>query len=159
MDFIWSPWRYDYLASAGKKPSSCVFCIGEDRSRDADRLIVFRGTYNFIILNLFPYTSGHTMVAPYEHLETITAAKTEQLSEMMQFAQRIIRALQELYKPDGFNIGMNLGQAAGAGIREHFHLHVVPRWVGDANFMTTVSETRVLPENLSTTYRKLREKF
>ncbi len=156
MDFIWSPWRYDYLASAGKKPSSCVFCIGEDRSRDAERLVVFRGTYNFIILNLFPYTSGHTMVAPYEHLETITAAKTEQLSEMMQFAQRIIRALQELYKPDGFNIGMNLGQAAGAGIREHFHLHVVPRWVGDANFVSVTGETRVLPEELSRTYERVK---
>ncbi len=156
MDFIWSPWRYDYLASAGKKPSSCVFCIGEDRSRDAERLVVFRGTYNFIILNLFPYTSGHTMVAPYEHLETITAAKTEQLSEMMQFAQRIIRALQELYKPDGFNIGMNLGQAAGAGIREHFHLHVVPRWVGDANFLSVTGETRVLPEELSRTYERVK---
>jgi ATP adenylyltransferase len=156
MDFIWSPWRYDYLASAGKKPSSCVFCIGEDRSRDAERLVVFRGTYNFIILNLFPYTSGHTMVAPYEHLESITAAKPEQLSEMMQFAQRIIRALQELYKPDGVNIGMNLGQAAGAGIREHFHLHVVPRWVGDANFISVTGETRVLPEELSRTYKRVK---
>ena len=156
MDFIWSPWRYDYLASAGKKPSSCVFCVGEDRSRDADRLIVFRGTYNFIILNLFPYTSGHTMVAPYEHLESITAAKPEQSSEMMQFAKRIIRALQELYKPDGFNIGMNLGQAAGAGIREHFHLHVVPRWIGDANFVSVTGETRVLPEELGRTYERLK---
>ena len=156
MDFIWSPWRYDYLASAGKEPSSCVFCVGEDRSRDADRLVVFRGAHNFIILNLFPYTSGHTMVAPYEHLESITAARPEQLSEMMQLAQGIIRALRKLYKPDGFNIGMNLGHAAGAGIREHFHLHVVPRWFGDSNFVSITGETRVLPEELPTTYERMK---
>ena len=156
MDFIWSPWRYDYLASAGKKSPSCVFCVEENRSHDADRLIVFRGSHNFIILNLFPYTSGHVMVAPYEHLDTIAVAKAEQLSEMMQLAQRCIGALQKLYRPEGFNIGMNLGQAAGAGIREHFHLHVVPRWVGDANFMSIVGETRVLPEELGQTYERLK---
>jgi len=156
MDFIWSPWRYDYLAAGGKKPSSCVFCIGEDPSRDAERLVVFRGAHNFIILNLFPYTSGHAMVAPYEHLNTIVRAKTEQLSEMMQLAQRLIGGLEKLYHPDGFNMGMNLGEAAGAGIREHFHLHVVPRWVGDANFMSITGETRVLPEELPRTYERLK---
>ena len=156
MDFIWSPWRYDYLASGGKRPQSCVFCIGEDRNRDAERLVVFRGEHNFIILNLFPYTSGHVMIAPYEHLDAITAAKTEQLCEMMQLSQRAVSALRKLYGPDGFNIGMNLGTAAGAGIREHFHLHVVPRWVGDANFMTVIGETRVLPEELQRTYERLK---
>ena len=153
---MWSPWRYDYLASTGKKSPSCVFCVEENRSHDAERLIVFRGSHNFIILNLFPYTSGHVMVAPYEHLDTIAVAKAEQLSEMMQLAQRCIGALQKLYRPEGFNIGMNLGQAAGAGIREHFHLHVVPRWVGDANFMSIVGETRVLPEELGQTYERLK---
>jgi len=156
MDFIWSPWRYDYLASTDKKPPSCVFCIGDDRSRDAEKLVVFRGIHNFIILNLFPYTSGHTMVAPYQHLETITEAKAEQLSEMMELAQHIIRALQKLYSPNGFNIGMNLGQAAGAGIREHFHLHVVPRWIGDSNFVNVTGETRVLPEELHRTYERMK---
>ena len=159
MDFIWSPWRYDYLASGGRKPSSCVFCIGEDRTRDAERLIVFRGDHNFIILNLFPYTSGHVMVAPYEHLHSLASAKTEQLTEMMQLSQRAISALQALYRPEGFNLGMNLGSAAGAGIREHFHLHVVPRWVGDANFMTVSGETRVLPEELHTTYERLKSEL
>jgi ATP adenylyltransferase len=157
MDFIWSPWRYDYLASGGTKPSSCVFCVTEDASNDAKRLIVFRGTHNFVILNLFPYTSGHVMVAPYEHLHTIALATSDQLTEMMQLSQRITAALQKLYNPDGFNIGMNLGVAAGAGIREHFHLHVVPRWVGDANFMTITGETRVLPEELQTTYRRIKQ--
>jgi ATP adenylyltransferase len=156
MDFLWSPWRYDYLASSGRKPSSCVFCVGEDRTHDTERLIVHRGVYNFVILNLFPYTSGHTMVAPYEHLDSIGSARPEQLSEMMVFSQRIITALQKLYRPEGFNLGMNLGTAAGAGIREHFHLHVVPRWTGDANFMTVIGETRVLPETLDTTYQRMR---
>jgi ATP adenylyltransferase len=156
MDFIWSPWRYTYLASGGTKPSLCVFCVGEDRSRDRERLVVLRGEHNFVILNLFPYTSGHLMIAPYAHLDSITAAKAEQLSEMMQLSQGAITALKELYRPEGFNLGMNLGTAAGAGIREHFHLHVVPRWAGDANFMTTAGETRVLPEELHTTYERLR---
>ena len=156
MDFLWSPWRYDYLASGATKPQTCVFCIGDDPSHDAERLIVFRGVHNFIILNLFPYTSGHVMVAPYEHLNTLALAKTEQMTEMMQLAQRILAALQTLYRPEGFNIGMNLGQAAGAGIREHFHLHVVPRWTGDSNFTTVIAETRVLPEDLSRTYERLK---
>jgi ATP adenylyltransferase len=157
MEFIWSPWRYDYLASGGKRPSSCVFCLTEDRTHDADRLVVLRGVHNFVILNLFPYTSGHVMVAPYEHLNTISAAKLEQMAEMMQLAQRVTAALQNLYAPEGFNLGMNLGGAAGAGIREHFHLHVVPRWTGDANFMTITGETRVLPEELGVTFRRLSE--
>ena len=156
MDFIWSPWRYDYLASGGVKAPSCVFCVGEDRTHDAERLIVFRGTHNFIILNLFPYTSGHLMVAPYEHLDTIVSAKADQLTEMMQLSQKSIAVLQRLYRADGFNLGMNLGSAAGAGVREHFHLHVVPRWIGDASFMTIVGETRVLPEELQKTYERVK---
>jgi len=156
MDFIWSPWRYDYLASSGSKPASCVFCVDEDSTHDAQRLIVFRGTHNFILLNLFPYTSGHVMIAPYQHLDNIALAKPEQLTEMMQLSQKIIAVLQKLYRPEGFNIGMNLGIAAGAGIREHYHLHVVPRWTGDANFMTITGETRVLPEELKKTYQRMK---
>jgi len=156
MDFIWSPWRYEYLASGGVKAPSCVFCVGEDRTHDAERLILFRGTHNFIILNLFPYTSGHLMVAPYEHLDTIVSAKADQLTEMMQLSQKSIAVLQKLYRADGFNLGMNLGSAAGAGIREHFHLHVVPRWIGDANFVSIIGETRVLPEDLHKTYQRIK---
>jgi ATP adenylyltransferase len=159
MDFIWSPWRYEYLASGGRKPPSCVFCVSDDRTHDADRLILYRGAHNFVILNLFPYTSGHAMVAPYEHLDTLVAAKPDQLSEMMQLSQKIIVVLQKLYRPDGVNLGMNLGAAAGAGIREHFHLHVVPRWIGDANFVSVVGETRVLPEELQTTYQRMKAEW
>lgn len=145
------------MASAGQKLSSCVFCIGEDRSHDAERLILFRGTHNFIILNLFPYTSGHLMIAPYEHLAAVTSAKAEQTGEMMELMKRAINTLENVYHPEGFNVGMNLGHCAGAGIRDHYHVHVVPRWIGDANFMTITGETRVLPEELTTTYQRLKE--
>jgi len=156
MEFLWSPWRYDYITKAGKTPASCVFDVGTDTSADDERLIVHRGVHNFVILNLFPYTSGHLMVAPYEHRDTIVGAKAEQLSEMMDLSQRAVAALKKIYNADGFNLGMNLGQAAGAGIREHFHLHVVPRWIGDANFMSITGETRVLPEELSKTYERVK---
>ena len=159
MEFVWSPWRYDYIASTGKTPASCVFCIGEDSSRDAERLIVYRGSYNFVILNLFPYTSGHFMVAPYVHSADFAEATSAQITEMMELAQRGMRALRVLYRPEGFNVGMNLGHCAGAGVREHYHLHVVPRWIGDANFMSITGETRVLPEQLDVTLRRLSEVF
>jgi ATP adenylyltransferase len=156
MDFIWSPWRYNYIASHGEPRPTCVFCIDEDPSRDVERLVVLRAAHNFIILNLYPYASGHMMIAPYEHRNTITEARAEQMAEMMELSRRAVTALQTIYRPDGFNLGMNLGEAAGAGIREHFHLHVVPRWVGDANFMSITAETRVLPEELGRTYERLK---
>src|SRR4030095_11713872 len=159
MEFVWSPWRYDYIASTGRKTTSCVFCIGEDPSQDASRLVLYRGSLNFVILNLFPYTSGHFMVAPFVHIARFDEAQSEQLAEMMELAQRGMRALTSVYRPEGFNMGMNLGHCAGAGIREHFHLHVVPRWIGDANFMGITGETRVLPEELAVTYRRMLEVF
>jgi ATP adenylyltransferase len=159
MDFLWSPWRYDYIASAGKKPSSCVFCIGEDQTGDLDRLVLHRGQSCFIILNLFPYTSGHLMIAPYEHLNSVVHASTEQTSELMELTKRSIQGLTEVYQPEGFNVGMNLGHVAGAGVRDHYHMHVVPRWAGDSNFMTITGETRVLPEALPRTYERLKALF
>ncbi|HEX4999543.1 MAG TPA: HIT domain-containing protein [Terriglobia bacterium] len=159
MDYLWSPWRFRYLESAGKTLPSCVFCIGEDTRSDRERLIVHRATHSFVILNLYPYTSGHFMVAPYAHIDRLSLASAEVLAEIMTLAQRGVAALQSLYRPDGFNIGMNLGVAAGAGIKEHIHLHVVPRWTGDANFMTVTGETRVLPEELGVTYQRLQEAF
>ena len=159
MDFLWSPWRYSYIASAGKSAVPCVFCISDNPSEDKERLIVYRGVHCFVILNLFPYTSGHFMIAPYAHIARLDEATAEQTSEMMQLTQRGIRAHRLLYQPEGFNIGMNLGHCAGAGIRDHLHLHVVPRWIGDANFMTIAGETRVLPEELHVTHRRLAEVF
>jgi ATP adenylyltransferase len=155
VEYLWSPWRYDYIAASGKKPGSCVFCIGEDRQHDADRLVLFRGVFNFLILNLFPYTSGHLMIAPYAHVDRLQDLRTEQTSEMMDLARRATGALEKLYRPAGYNIGMNLGESAGAGVKDHLHLHVVPRWVGDSNFMTITGETRVLPEELHVTFSRL----
>ena len=156
MDYLWTPWRYRYIADASKD-DRCIFCDALSANDDRKALIVFRAKKTFIILNRFPYTSGHVMVVPYEHVADLSAADPSALSEMMQLAQRVESALEKAYHPQGYNLGMNLGRAAGAGVTGHLHLHVLPRWSGDANFMTVVSETRVEPEDLSTTYDKLRE--
>jgi ATP adenylyltransferase len=155
MDYLWTPWRYRYIAAA--KDEGCIFCDAVAAGDDARTHIVFRGEKCFIILNRFPYTSGHVMVVPYAHVADLAAADAEMLGEMMRLAQRVQTALEQTYHPQGYNLGMNLGRAAGAGIAGHLHLHVLPRWPGDANFMTTVSETRVEPEDLETTYEKLRK--
>ena len=156
MDYLWTPWRYRYIADASKD-DRCIFCDAIAANDDAKTHIVFRGAKNFVILNRFPYTTGHVMIVPYAHVAELPAAEPETLAEMMRIAQRVQSALESVYHPQGFNLGMNLGRAAGAGVTGHLHLHVLPRWAGDANFMTVVAETRVEPEDLSTTYEKLRK--
>ena len=158
MDYLWTPWRYAYMAQvmAGKQPD-CIFCDAAARKDDENTLIVYRGAKIFVILNRFPYTSGHVMIVPYAHVGDLGSADPEALSEMMQLAQRVEGAFRANYKPDGMNVGMNIGRAGGAGVVGHIHLHVLPRWFGDSNFMTVVGETRVLPEDLATTYDRLRE--
>ena len=155
MDYLWTPWRYSYIAS-GVKDGKCIFCAAAEAHEDDRSLIVLRAKKNFVILNRYPYTSGHVMVVPYAHQASLAALDQETLGEMMLLAQRLQRALETLYHPQGYNLGMNIGAAAGAGIADHLHLHVLPRWVGDTNFMTTVGETRVQPEELATTYERLR---
>jgi ATP adenylyltransferase len=155
MDFLWTPWRYKYIAHAVKM-DGCIFCDALNAG-DEKAQIVLRGKLNFVILNRFPYTTGHVMVVPYEHVGDLGAVDPATLDEMMRMAQRVQLALAAIYKPEGFNLGMNLGRCAGAGVTGHIHLHVLPRWIGDANFMTTVSETRMEPEDLETTCVKLRE--
>ncbi|HEV3218201.1 MAG TPA: HIT domain-containing protein [Candidatus Acidoferrales bacterium] len=154
MDYLWTPWRYRYIADVNKN-DGCIFCDalkgGDEKAR-----IVLRGELNFIILNAFPYTSGHVMIVPYQHVADLKDCKPEALAEMMRLAQRVERALAAEYKPEGYNLGMNLGRAAGAGVTGHLHMHVLPRWSGDSSFMTTVGETRVVPEDLDTTFEKLR---
>jgi len=157
MDFLWTPWRYRYLVDAAKD-DRCIFCealsAGDDKAH-----IVLRGELNFVILNKFPYTTGHVMIVPYAHIGDFAAATLEALSEMMRISQRVQAALAAVYKPEGFNLGMNLGRCAGAGITGHIHMHLLPRWSGDANFMTTVGETRLEPEELDTTFNKLRKQL
>ncbi len=158
MDYIWTPWRYQYLeqVTAGKEPE-CIFCDAVARNQDSETLIVHRGAKAFVILNRFPYTSGHVMIVPYAHVAELHLCDAGTLGEMMQLAQRMETALRAEYKPDGMNLGMNLGRAAGAGVVGHLHLHVLPRWIGDSNFMTVTGETRVHPEDLNTTYERLRK--
>jgi len=142
------------------KADSCIFCdAARDPADDERNFVLHRGAHTFVILNLYPYISGHLMIAPYAHLGELDAAPKEATDEIMDLTKRCQTALRETYHPQGFNLGMNLGRAAGAGIADHIHMHLMPRWSGDTNFMTSVAETRVLPEDLATTYCKLREKF
>lgn len=154
MDFLWTPWRYRYIAEASKN-DRCIFCDAIALNDDVAAQIVFRGKLAFTILNRFPYTTGHVMVVPYAHVAELSDCDTEALAEMMRLAQNVQKALASVYHPQGYNLGMNLGRCAGAGVTGHLHLHVLPRWIGDANFMTTVAETRLEPEDLSTTFEKL----
>ena len=158
MDFLFTPWRYQYVSGAEKTPG-CLFChvltLGDDRRAR----IVHRAGHCYILLNAFPYTNGHVMIAPYAHLDQLDRLPPAAAQEMMALAQRTESVLRRVYQPDGINLGMNLGAAAGAGVAGHLHLHVLPRWVADSNFMSVVSETRVLPESLESTWDKLREAF
>jgi ATP adenylyltransferase len=158
MDYLWTPWRYTYMSSAGKAPS-CVFCDIERSGDDRKALIVYRGQHNFVVLNAYPYTSGHSMVVPYAHLDRLHLLPQCAAEEMMALTQRLERILLAEYHPDGVNLGMNIGKAAGAGVAGHIHMHVLPRWVADANFMTVVGEARVLPELLEATYERLHKAF
>jgi ATP adenylyltransferase len=158
MDYLWSPWRYRYVTSAGAG-DACIFCAAASGKDDHSSLVAYRGRDCFVILNRYPYTSGHLMVVPYAHVATLESLTEQAAVEMALLVRQAERHLRELYKPEGLNVGINIGKAAGAGIAEHVHAHVLPRWTADANFMTTVGETRVIPEDLEETYRKVAGAF
>lgn len=155
MDYLWSPWRYRYIESGGAAEGECVFCRIARSEEDEANLVVLRGESNYVVLNRFPYTSGHVMVIPYEHYASLEDAPTATAEELMRLTQRVEAALRRSYRAEGVNIGMNIGKAAGAGVAGHIHMHVLPRWLADSNFITTVGETRVLPEELEDTRRRL----
>jgi ATP adenylyltransferase len=158
MDYIWTPWRYQYMKEATSgKLVECIFCDAAARKDDAETLVVYRGAKTFVILNRYPYTSGHVMVVPYAHVAELSSCDAATLSEMMELSKRVESAFRDNYNPDGMNLGMNLGRAAGAGVTGHIHMHVLPRWFGDSNFMTVTGETRVHPEELKSTYERLRK--
>jgi ATP adenylyltransferase len=163
MDYLWTPWRYAYITGADQPhPANvgvCLFCAREQAKDDKAALIVYRGKHCYIILNAFPYTSGHVMVVPHAHVSEIAKLSADAAAEIMHLSQRMEGVLRELYHPDGLNIGMNIGKAAGAGIAEHLHMHVLPRWVADANFMSVIGETRMLPETLDVTWERISEKL
>jgi ATP adenylyltransferase len=154
MDYLWTPWRYAYVSTA-EKATGCVFCEAAAGNDDKRTRIVYRGRRCFIILNTYPYTPGHVMIVPYSHLDELRKLPPESADEMIQLSQRMESVLRELYHPDGINLGMNIGKAAGAGIAGHIHMHVLPRWVADANFVSVVCETRILPETLDDTWKKM----
>lgn len=159
MKQLWAPWRIQYILS--DKGKSCVFCDlpAEGEERDRENLILYRAKHNYIIMNKFPYNGGHVMIVPYFHTSTFDGLSSEVLDEMMRLCKFSVDCLKGALRPEGFNTGINIGHAAGAGIKEHLHMHIVPRWAGDSSFMAILDEVRVIPEHLSATYDKLRPVF
>ena len=155
MENLWAPWRIEYILS--KKPAGCIFCDKPAENRDEENLILHRGRYHFIIMNAFPYNNGHMMVVPFRHTATLSAWAAEEQQEMMQLADLAVELLRKSMRPDGFNLGINMGIVGGAGVADHIHLHIVPRWNGDTNFMPVLSDTRVISEHLRATFGKLKE--
>lgn len=158
MNRIWSPWRMKYV-NTHQKEESCVFCSAQARKDSVENLIAFRGKCAFVILNLYPYTSGHLMVVPFDHTAALEALERDTRAEMMELTSQCMEVLKKTYRPQGFNVGANIGVAAGAGVPDHVHIHVVPRWSGDTNFMSVLGETRVLPEAIEVTYQRVRKGF
>jgi ATP adenylyltransferase len=157
MDHLFTPWRFAYV-SAPRAESGCVLCTLGAAADDADaaNLVIHRGRHAFVVLNLYPYNTGHVMAVPYAHVARLSALAGEALAELASLTARLEHALFDAYRPEGMNVGLNLGQAAGAGIADHLHVHLVPRWASDTNFMTVAGETRVLPESLRDTWQRLR---
>lgn len=158
MDYLWTPWRYQYITTTGEA-GECVFCAAARATDDKAWLVVHRAARNFVILNRYPYTSGHIMVVPYEHAATLEELPDDTLMELILLARAAEKHLRAIYRPEGLNLGLNIGRSAGAGIAGHVHLHILPRWRGDTNFMTVTAETRVLPEDLEVTWERVRAAF
>ena len=154
MNYLWSPWRMKYIQKH-KKEEGCVFCNVQEMPDNEENLIVYRGELSYVIMNRFPYTSGHVLVIPYVHENNLEVLDEATRAEMMELSTKTMTVLRAIYKPHGFNFGANIGSAAGAGIAPHVHLHIVPRWDGDTNFMSSLGETRVLPETLESSYRRI----
>lgn len=157
MKHLWAPWRIDYIK--GEKTPGCILCDKPGEKKDRDNLILARGKHAFVMMNLYPYNNGHLMVSPYLHVNSLEALSDTITTEMMRLMKKSLAVLRKTHKPDGFNMGLNLGKAAGAGIEEHLHFHIVPRWGGDTNFMTVTPEVRVIPEDIQETYRQLKRHF
>ncbi|MCS7172597.1 MAG: HIT domain-containing protein [Armatimonadetes bacterium] len=154
---LWAPWRLEYIQAPPEE--GCIFCTKPRQGKDEENLIVWRGQWSFVMLNLFPYSSGHVMAVPYRHTADLGGLGPEEVLGLWEAVTRTVRALQRAFRPDGFNVGINLGRAAGAGIEGHLHVHVVPRWFGDTNFMPVLADVKIIPQHLRETYRSLREAF
>lgn len=154
MKALWAPWRMGYILS-NDKDNGCIFCPGEDRGKDAERLILWVGSYSVVLMNRYPYNNGHLLVAPVKHLGELEQLNSEESADLLRMVRKSVEILKEVMNPEGFNVGLNLGRVAGAGMEDHLHFHVVPRWNGDTNFMTLLGEVRVIPEHLKESYKKL----
>ena len=157
MDRLWAPWRIEYIL--GPKPDECVFCLPDGPEEDQERLVLYRGRDAYVIMNKFPYNNGHLMVTPFRHLSCLTDLTDSENHEIADLVQDCTRILLHNFNPDGINVGLNIGEAAGAGIEEHLHYHLVPRWSGDHSFMAVMSETMVIPEHLQSAYNRLKPHF
>ncbi|MCX8011914.1 MAG: HIT domain-containing protein [Desulfobacterota bacterium] len=153
VETLWAPWRMEYILS--KKNEQCIFCIGDDLAQDKEKLILYRSSFSFVIMNRYPSNNGHLMIAPYQHISRLEDLDSPIALDMFWLLQNANRILQQCMKPEGFNIGINIGKVGGAGIEDHLHIHVVPRWSGDTNFMPVLGNVRVMPEYLLKTYEKL----
>jgi ATP adenylyltransferase len=157
MENLWAPWRMAFITPKTPPPPGCIFCTQPAEHRDAERYILYRGEHCFMMLNLYPYNSGHLMIAPYQHVGTLEQLNAATLSDLMAQAQLALKALRLAMKPDGFNMGINQGKVAGAGFADHIHYHIVPRWSGDTNFMPVLADIKVMPEHLDSVYENLLE--
>ncbi len=154
MDVLWAPWRMEYILS-DKEDDQCIFCPTEDRTNDEERLILYVGPMSMVIMNRYPYINGHLLVMPVRHVSTLDALSEEEALDLIITVRKTINVLKQEMSPEGFNVGLNLGKVAGAGVEEHMHFHIVPRWNGDTNYMTVLGDVRVIPEHIRETYKKL----
>jgi len=157
MQHLWAPWRMEYIMA--EKPAGCILCEKPKQDNDAANYILFRGEKNFVLLNTYPYNPGHLMIAPYRHVAGLEELTTEELHEHIEIVSRSIKVIKQVFNPGGFNVGINMGKVAGAGITDHVHTHIVPRWQGDTNFMPVFADARVIPQALAETYQQLKDKF
>lgn len=157
MEQIWAPWRIEYIEM--EKPKGCILCDKPKEKTDTQNYILYRGDKNFIMLNSYPYNPGHLMIVPYRHIARLDDLSDEELQEHWQIIRRSLKVLRQVFNPGGFNVGVNIGRPAGAGIEEHVHTHIVPRWNGDTNFMPVIAEIKVVPQALADTYKRLKGKF
>jgi ATP adenylyltransferase len=158
MKVLWAPWRMGYILSEPKE-GNCIFCPGKDRGKDEERLILHMGSRTLVMMNRFPYNNGHLLVAPVKHVSGLELLNNREMTDLLLMVRRSIQILKEVMNPEGFNVGLNLGHVAGAGMEEHMHFHIVPRWKGDTNYMTVLGDVRVIPEHIRETHRKLLPRF
>ncbi|MCX8176178.1 MAG: HIT domain-containing protein [Candidatus Bathyarchaeota archaeon] len=157
MKYLWAPWRIKYILM--KKPNECIFCKIANEKKDKKNHVLLRGKWNYIVLNNYPYNNGHLMVVPFKHVKSLENLTDEELYEHFKIVRKSVRNLKKAFKPRGFNIGINIGKVAGAGVENHIHTHIVPRWSGDTNYMPVIANTKVIPETLNQTYNRLKKFF